>query len=93
MLAVGGDGEETLRIKLVSSDSWSTQELMERLSALPEVVIAEPDYYVNLADRTPDEWAVTGEQDRTPDEGTVTGEQDWKEMDLTPYQDAFGNGP
>ncbi|MBQ9438398.1 MAG: S8 family serine peptidase, partial [Lachnospiraceae bacterium] len=43
-----GEASEKTTLKLVSSDKYTTQELIDKLSSLPEVVFAEPDVIVHL---------------------------------------------
>ena len=43
-------GPERLILRLIKSDVYDTQELIEKLSALPEVLYAEPDYIIQIED-------------------------------------------
>ena len=80
-----GQDEATV-IKLIKSDRYSTQELLEMYKDHPGVICAEPNYIGHIEED--EEIPVLNEES-----ATVDGDAAVKTADLTGYQYAYENGP
>ena len=78
---------ERMTLRLIQSDVYDTQELIEKLSALPEVLYAEPDYIIQIEDP-----ALLQDPSITEPALKKTFSENNIKEDLTKYQYNFGNG-
>ncbi len=90
-----GEGNVKTSLKVVDSEKYSTEELIDKLSSLPQVVFAEPDYIVHTDTSVTDgaEYALQDAMDHTGNEAYNGTEESDSIPDLTSCQYAFGNGP
>ena len=93
--AADSEGEIKTSLKVIASDKYSTQELIDRLSALPQVVFAEPDYLIHLCasgDQKAED-TVTSPAEEVSGGSYYAADEPESIPDLTAHQYSFGNAP
>lgn len=81
-------GAGTLKVSLVKSDTYSTEELIKKLSARKDILAAEPNYRIHTLDQGQDpygkfQWAI---DNQGQNHGTVG-------FDVNPEQEIFETDP
>ena len=82
-----GNASGTLKVSLVKSDSYSTEELVKKLSARKDVLAAEPNYRIHALNMEQDpyakyQWAIDNQGQNHGTEG----------FDVNPEQEILGAG-